>query len=219
MFTPLDNELFPEDCRVVHMPLCDQWIYWIQKNGTSSLRKECKLNNLNLYRNEEIKELSTVDIYIRDAESRYISGISTFVEFTLRDNPSLNKETAIWFAKKYKFLNRHYLPQFFWLLNLSRYLDRDCVLRFHDFENFNSVTQFNVIPTTWSVDDDFKEKILKDNHNMALWFFVDQILKDLSGQSLTWDQLIQHYRLQHNETWNLLISNSLPLIENVLPQT
>lgn len=219
MFTPLDDVLFPDDCRVVHMPSCNQWIYWIHKNGTSSLRKEHKSKNLRLYLNEEIAELPTVDIYIRDAKSRYVSGVSTFVEFSLRDHPELDKETVFWFAKNYKFLNRHYLPQFFWILNLSRYLHPDCLLRLHDFENFSKVTDFSEIPTRWTIDDSLRTQLLENNHDMELWFFIDQILKDLAGQSLTWKQLIRHYQDYHDDAWNLMISKSSKLCSDVLSKT
>jgi hypothetical protein len=215
MLTPLDNELFPEDCRVVHMPLCDQWIFWIQKNGSSSLKEEQKLNGLKLYRNEEIKELQCVDIYIRDARSRYISGVNTFLGFLKRDHPDLDFKTSLWFAKKYKFLNRHYLPQFFWLLNLSRYLSPETRLRFHHFEDLAAILTIHKNPTR-DPDHNFHRSLMEDNGDMELWFFVDQILKDLAGNSMTLPQLIDHYSIRHSATWNLITEKTLPLLHNVL---
>ncbi len=218
MFTPLDNELFPEDCRVVHMPLCDQWVYFIQKNGSSSLRSEHKLNNYRLYSNEEIRELEFVDIYIRDARSRYISGVGTFLEFLNRDHPELDSETILWFAKNYKFLNRHYLPQFFWLLNLSRYLADTAQLRFRRFEDFGEITKVHKIPTTTSISEEFQQALLNNNRDIELWFFIDQILEDLNGRCMTWHQLLAHYRDNHSDAWKLITNKTFLLLENVLPK-
>ena len=46
MRTALDTELFPDLCEVVAMPLHNQWIYLIQKNGNSSLRLQQEKDNL-----------------------------------------------------------------------------------------------------------------------------------------------------------------------------
>lgn len=215
MLVPLDDILFPNDCKVVHMPLCDQWVFHIQKNGTSTLRKEQIRNDYRLYINEEIGQLEFVDVYVRDAKSRYVSGVNTFLEFLHKDHPDLDMDTAFWFAKTYKFLNRHFLPQFFWVLNLSRYLNPTAHLRFHDFESINKITNLHDVTTRWTIEPDFQQRLL-DDHDMELWFFLDQILRDLSGQELTWQQLKDHYRQRHPEIWQLITNKFSGIAYNVL---
>ena len=219
MFCPIDVELFPEDCRVTHLSSCDQWIYWIQKNGSSSLKKEESHNGAKSYRNQDIASLPIVDIYIRNARARYVSGVHTYLEFLHRDHPKLDRQSALWFVKRYKFLNRHYLPQFFWLLNLSRYLTPGTQLRIRNFKDLKNATTYMEGPKINKLSQDFAEKLLCDDPNIELWFFVDQILLELAGHTLTWPQILDHYQTRHSDTWNLMISSLPQIMRNVLPKT
>jgi hypothetical protein len=219
MFCPLDVELFPEDCRVTHLSSCNQWIYWIQKNGSCSLRKEELQHGVKAYRNQDISLLPVIDIYIRDPRARYISGVHTYLEFLYRDHPELDSNTALWFVKRYKFLNRHFLPQFFWLVNLSRYLSPNTQLRIRDLKDLKHVTTYMEGPKINKLSRDFSEELLSDDPNMELWFFVDQILLDLAGTTLTWSRILDHYQTTHVDTWNLMISDLPKIIQNVLPKT
>jgi hypothetical protein len=142
MRTALDTELFPDLCEVVEMPLHNQWVYLIQKNGNSSLRHQQTRDNLAVFTNDEILALDYVDVYIRNPRDRYVSGVNTYLQHLQRDYPELDLSTAFWFAKRYKFLNTHYLPQFHWLANLSRYLRSDTKIRFRNFKDFGAITEF-----------------------------------------------------------------------------
>jgi hypothetical protein len=219
MFCPLDVELFPEDCRVTHLSSCNQWIYWIQKNGSSSLKKEETHNGATSYRNQDISSLPLIDVYIRNARARYISGVHTYLEYLKKDNPDLDQPTVMWFVKRYKFLNRHFLPQFFWLMNLSRYLDVDTQLRIRNLNDLKHATTYMEGPEINKLSRDFAEKLLSDDPNMELWFFVDQILLDLAGTTLTWSQILDHYKTHHHSTWSLMISGLPQVMSNVLPKT
>ena len=208
MRTALDTELFPDRCEVVEMPLHNQWVYLIQKNGNSGLRVQQIKNNLAVFTNDQIRELDYVDVYIRNPRDRYISGVNTYLQHLQRDHPELDTATAFWFAKQYKFLNSHYLPQFHWLANLARYLRSDAKIRLRNFKDFASIAEHDdrarVIPPT----DDFINQLMTDNHNIELWLFLDQVLLDLSGSMFTWDELLEHYLCNHRN-----------IIEHVLPKT
>ena len=208
MQTALDTELFPDLCEVVEMPLHNQWVYLIQKNGNSSLRLQQTRDNLAMFTNDEISALDYVDVYIRNPRARYVSGVNTYLQHLQRDHPELDSSTAFWFAKRYKFLNIHYLPQFHWLANLARYLRSDAKIRIRDFRNFDSITDFNhkalIVPPT----QDFVNQLMKDNHNIELWLYLDQILLDLSGSMFTWEELLEYYHCNHKN-----------IIEHVLPKT
>lgn len=208
MRTALDTELLPDLCEVVEIPLHRQWVYLIQKNGNSSLREQQSQDNLVMFINSEIQTLDYVDVYIRNPQARYISGVNTYLQFLQRDCPELDYSTAFWFAKRYKFLNTHYLPQFHWLANLARYLRKDAKIRIRDFKDFGIITNFNfdanIVPPT----QDFVNELMKDNHNIELWLYLDQILLDLSGSMFTWDELLEYYHCNHKN-----------IIEHVLPKT
>lgn len=207
MQTALDTELFPKLCEVVHVPLHNQWVYLIQKNGSSSLRIQQSRDNLAVFANNEISALDCVDVYIRNPRARYVSGVNTYLQHLQRDHPELDYLTAFWFARRYKFLNTHYLPQFYWIANLSRYLRKDTKIRLRNFKNFSQITDLNLKPKAVTLPTkQFVEMLFKDDANIALWLYLDQILLDLADQELTWLQLIDHYQHNHPD-----------IIKHVLP--
>ena len=208
MRTALDTELFPDRCEVVSLPLHNQWVYLIQKNGNSSLRFQQTRDNLAVFTNDEISALDYVDVYIRNPRDRYVSGVNTYLQHLQRDYPELDLSTAFWFAKRYKFLNTHYLPQFHWLANLARYLRSDTKIRFRNFKDFSNITDINCRALVIPPAQDFVNKLMKDNHNIELWLYLDQILLDLAGQEFTWSKLLEYYQLNHKN-----------IIEHVLPKT
>ena len=198
MRTALDTELFPTKCEVVEMPLHTQWVYLIQKNGSSSLRIQQSRDNLAVFVNDKINDLDFVDVYIRDPRDRYINGINAYLQFLKRDHPELDYNTAFWFARRYKFLNTHYLPQFHWIANLSRYLHSNAKIRFRNFQDFGKVARINAKPIGIVAPSiNFIETLFKDDTDIELWLFLDQILLDLAGQEMTWSQLLDYYQRNH----------------------
>jgi hypothetical protein len=123
-----------------------------------------------------------------------------------RDHPELDYSTAFWFARRYKFLNTHYLPQFYWLANLSRYLRVDTKIRFRNFQDFKGVTDINSKAGVNRPLPEFISELFKGDTNIELWLFLDQILLDLAGHEMTWTELIQHYQTTHPN----IISHVLP---------
>ena len=208
MRTALDTELFPDRCEVVEIPLHNQWVYLIQKNGNSSLRRQQARDNLAMFTNDEIRALDHVDVYIRNPQDRYVSGINTYLQHLQRDHPELDSATAFWFAKRYKFLNTHYLPQFHWLANLSRYLRSDAKIRIRNFQDFGNIIDIKSQAGITSPNKEFVTELLNNNHNIELWLYLDQILLDLSGSVFTWNELLEYYQCNH-----------MNIIENVLPKT
>ena len=207
MLTALDQELFPKHCEVVAMPLHNQWIYLIQKNGNSSLKIQQTRDNLNVFTNHEIRALDYVDVYIRNPRARYVSGVNTYLQHLQRDYPKLDYATAFWFAKQYKFLNTHYLPQFHWLSNLACYMREDAKIRIRDFKDFGNITNINSRAEITPPSKEFVNNLL-DNSEIELWLYLDQILLDLAGQEFTWDELLKYYQRNHKN-----------IIEHVLPKT
>jgi len=197
MKTALDTELFPELCEVVEMPLHNQWVYLIQKNGSSSLRIQQSRDNLAVFTNDKISALDYVDVYIRDPRARYVSGVNTYLQHLQRDHPELDYSTAFWFARRYKFLNTHYLPQFHWLANLSKYLRKDTKIRLRNFNDFGAIANIDFDAFIPAPSKEFEEALFKDDTNIELWLFLDNILLDLSGQEMSWLQLVNYYQYKH----------------------
>lgn len=200
MLTALDKELFPKLCEVVHVPLHNQWIYLIQKNGSSSVRLQQEQNNLEILCNEAISKLDFVDVYIRNPRARYVSGVNTYLQHLSRDHPELDIDTAFWFAKRYKFLNTHYLPQFHWLANLSQYLNSSTKIRLRDLKTLGAVTAFQDRAKINPPSLTFVNKLLDNDPALELWLYLDQILLDLAGQEFTWPELVNYYKINHSDT-------------------
>jgi hypothetical protein len=107
------------------------------------------------------------------------------------------------------------LPQWHWLVNLSRFIDRDCELRFHRFDRFVDVVDINSRADVVPPDDSLIDEILKESDQLELWFYLDQILWDLSGTSMTWKQLLDHYQTRHAECYRL-VTTRFRSLANVL---
>ena len=207
MRTALDTELFPKLCEVVEMPLHNQWVYLIQKNGNSSLRIQQSRDNLAVFTNDEISALDYVDVYIRNPRARYVSGVNTYLQHLQRDHPELDYSTAFWFARRYKFLNTHYLPQFHWLANLSQYLHNDAKIRFRNFQDFDAITNVHSNAAIKKSTKEFVKELFKNDVDIELWLYLDQILLNLQGCEMTWQQVLDHY-----------YSNYPEIIKHVLPK-
>ena len=206
MQTALCPELFPTKCEVVEIPLHNQWVYLIQKNGNSSLRIQRSRDNLAVFTNNEISALDCVDVYIRSPRARYVSGINTYLQHLQRDHPELDFNTAFWFARRYKFLNTHYLPQFHWLANLSQYLHTDAKIRFRNFQDFGTITDVHNDAAIKKPTQEFVKELFKNNADIELWLYLDQILLNLAGCEMTWQQVLDYY----NNNYPEIIKHVLP---------
>jgi hypothetical protein len=178
------------------------------KNGRSSLYHYANKYKLQILLNEQIKKISSIDIILRNPQERLISGINTFVQMTMRDHPDLDSKTVLWFAQNYLFLNRHYAPQFLWLVNLARYLGPNTKLNFLSMDQLTNITQVNrkpgeVLPVT--------EQLVNQLINMPnneMYHRIDQILVNCIGQSIQFDQLIQHIQQQDSTAYDQVVARS-----------
>jgi len=104
------NNLLNTDCEVIRIK--NEYIYPIFKNGSSTLRNNAE----KVYKNNELKNLNEITIYLRNAKDRFTSGINTYAE---QNNKKI--ETIIKQISENKLCNRHFAPQFIWLFHLYKY--------------------------------------------------------------------------------------------------
>ena len=215
MLTDLDAELFPDDCEVVEIPLHNQYVYLMHKNGSSSLRQDAKINGWRTVRNHELIDLDSVDIYLRDPCERYLSGLNTFVQHLLRDNGVLDQTTCEILATRYNFLNRHFLPQWHWLVNLARFTKDDCQFRLHSLDDLVSVTNRRSRAGITPLAIDKGNALLSMNDKLEFWFLLDRILCGRCGQQLTWQQILQIYQ-DHPARPMLVVQERMEAVRRVL---
>jgi hypothetical protein len=206
MLSHLDCIIFPDRCEVIEVTPSQRYVYPIFKNGQSSLMIEAKKSNWKICLNEQIKKINSIDIFLREPEERLASGISSFILTTLRDTPELDQTTVQWFAENYLYLNRHYAPQFSWIINLARYTNSDCVLNFLSMDNMNTVTSLHKQP--------FKQLDLTTQlKNKEMYQRIDQVLFDCIGQSMTFKELIKHIQTVDSCAYDWVIGRSQRILK------
>lgn len=100
-------------------------IYPIFKNGRSSLTIYAGRNDIPIVKNKEISNLKDITIYIRNPLERFISGVHTFFYLNQlkMDDETLKK------IDNFEIVNRHFVPQFVWLLHLYKFYRGDVILK------------------------------------------------------------------------------------------
>ena len=199
MLTGLDKELYPDDCDVVEIPHHNLYLYRMLKNGSSTLEHLARQNHYRVFRNREIIQLPAIDVLIRPPRPRYIAGVCMFVQTIIRDNPDLEADTCIWLANRYSFLNRHYITQFHWLVNLARWLDPNTRIRFHDWSLLATLTDHDDKIYRLPVDPAWLPQVQSWLPDKEFWFLLDDILLGLQGQSLTWQEILQVFHQHPSE--------------------
>ena len=201
MLTDIDCELYPDDCEVVEIPPHDLRVLCILKNGSITLKRLAQQQGFRVYQSHQLAQLDRVDILIRDPRQRYVSGVDMYVKTLLEHDPTLDAGTCLWFATRYDFLNRHFLPQFHALVNLARFVSPQCSIRFHDFDLLARVTDIDDKPTRQPLDPDTKSLIESKMTTKESWFFLDDVLMGLRGQTLTWAEIKQIFQQHPGQPW------------------
>lgn len=217
MLSHLDRSIFPDRCEVIEVIPSQRYVYPIFKNGSTTLYWEARQLDWKIKFNEQIKKLSSIDVILREPSERFISGISTFVQHVLRDNPNLDQATVLWFAKNYLFLNRHYCPQFLWLVNLAKYLSPSTQLNFIGMSDIKTITDSTTQPLgiTKPAPELVSEVI--DLPQNKMYQQIDNILfNDCMNQSMTFDEVVQHIQKKDPDAYQYVVGYSKKILD-VLP--
>jgi len=108
------NKLLNTDCEIIRMG--QDWIYPIFKNGWNGFRiakEESKFN-------EQIANVNIINIYFRHPVSRFISGVNKYAQLN-----NLEPDVVVNKIQTEGLTNRHWMPQWYWLLHLSKYYKKD----------------------------------------------------------------------------------------------
>ncbi len=208
MLSHLDCIIFPDRCEVIEVIPSQRYVYPIFKNGQSSLKDQTHKSKWKIYLNNQIRKINNIDIFLRDPAQRFESGVSSFIQTTLRDNPDLDIHTVKWFAENYLHLDRHYAPQFSWIVNLARYTHPDCVLNFLSMDHIKTITEFHAKPfEQLSVNTQLK--------NNEMYQRIDQTLFECIGLSMTFGQLVAHVKHKDNCAYDWVIGRSQRILNPI----
>jgi len=213
MLSHLDRILFPDRCEVIEIIPSQRYVYVIFKNGHSSFNSFTITNPRRVLINQQIQKLNSIDVVIRNPQDRLISGINTFIQHTLRDNPDLDPATVEWFALNYISLNRHYASQFVWLLNLARYLNTGTKLNFLPMSTIGEITETNLKPLGVTLaESELIEKISLVNNN-EMYQRIDSIIFNCIGQSLCWQELLQLIKTSDLDAYEYVIGYAQQILK------
>ena len=200
MLSQLDNIIFPDRCDVLEVAP-QRFVYPIYKNGSSSLYK----SGFRLVEHNELSNISIIDIYVRNPYDRFITGVNTF----LQHNTNLDHPTVLHFIKHYLFLNRHFCPQFHWLVNLQRFTNAK--IRINSLDKLSEITDLK-----YNVSDDplLDEYLSMDK--VHFYLSIDKVLTEtLLGQTVEFSDIVNAIKEKYPDVYQEVIQRSISLC-NVL---
>jgi len=104
------NKLLNTDCTV--MDIGTHTVYPIFRVGFTSLLSVCERK----YVNEQIVKCQHIDVMIRDPGDRFVSGIN---EYCRQNNLDIEETWKL--VEQGKLVDRHFAPQYLWLLHLYKF--------------------------------------------------------------------------------------------------
>lgn len=201
MLSQLDNIIFPDRCDVLEIVPSQRYVYPIYKNGSSSLYN----SGFRLMDHNELSNIPVVDIYVRNPYDRFVTGVNTF----LQHNADLDQSTVIHFVNDYLFLNRHFCPQFHWLVNLQRFTNAK--IRINPISALTDITALRV---NQSEDPLLDEYLSRDK--LHFYLSIDKVLtEDLLGKTVPFKLIVQTIKHRYPEVYKEVIQRSIDLC-NVL---
>jgi len=216
MFSEVDSIIFPDSCEVIQVA-SQQFVYPIFKCGRSSLIWKMESRGWTVVPEKDIDKINTpIRIFLREPRERFLSGINTYLQHLAAEGNDLDQHTVLYFVNRYLFLNRHYAPQFFWLLNLARFTRPDTLVTFSPMTEIGQLTHFNSRAGVEPLTNELEQKINSFNWTaVELYHALDQILIDHIGKTITIHELLTHVQDKHSNLYNLVFKKSLN-ITNVL---
>jgi hypothetical protein len=217
MFSEVDNIIFPDSCEVIQVA-SQQFVYPIFKCGRSSLTWKMESRGWTFVPEQDIVKINTpIRIFLRDPRERFLSGINTYLQHLAAEGNDLDQHTVLFFVNRYLFLNRHYAPQFFWLLNLARLTRPNILVTFSPITEISQLTHVNSRARVEPLTDELRQKINSFNWtSIELYYALDQILIDHIGKTVTIHELLTYVQDNHSNLYDLVFKKSLN-ITNVLP--
>jgi hypothetical protein len=207
MLIPIDQILYSDSCQVFEVIPNEFYVYPIFKNASTSIITECKTNKCKIYSDTEIQSIQDITVYIRNPRERFKSGLQTVIFNLQKENPELDSNTIDILFQRYLFLDRHILPQFNWLLNLSRFTNPSTRL------TLKSMTNINEITSNYIESDKINDIIINEEVFQNLYLQLDTCLYNLIGQSLTFKEIVSLIKSDNDAQFDSLLAIPLNLSE------
>jgi|TARA_R110000796_G_scaffold13438_3_gene43397 hypothetical protein len=164
--------LLNTDCIVVDIG--PHTVYPIFRVGSSSLMSVAD----KMYTNKQIHTCEHIDIMIRDPGDRFVSGLNVYCQ---QNNLDVKETWRL--VDQGKLVNRHFAPQYLWLLHLYKFYKGTVTLK--PFDNIKKITNVHKK----------KDKSKKVAVTLLKSFVeVDYRLMDHYNETIQLGELIREYR-------------------------
>ena len=219
MLTRLDDTLYPNKVEVVHFSDKNKYIYPIFKNGKSTIEHVRDQKGYKSFVNDQIKNIDTVDVFLRDPLERFISGVETYLWWNAKDRPWLDRSTIISLLADGIIIDRHCMPQLFWIFNLARYLSSDAKIHLHRIGMLVHYTATRARPPKNELTSEEKNKLLGSSAIQTLFKLANGMLDSMTGQGWTFNDLKKQLIEQDPMTYHSITSKAQKMagVINVLP--
>jgi len=165
------NKLLTGDCVVVDVG--PHTIYPIFRVAYSTLLSVCDKK----YTNEEIQNCDHVDVLIREPEERFVSGVN---EYCLQHDLDIQHTWQL--INSGKLHDRHFTPQYIWLMHLYRFYKGPITIR--PFDHISNITDAHLHSSVSKTDVPVCEPFVA----------VDRHLTKLYNKTVNIEYLIKRYR-------------------------
>jgi hypothetical protein len=196
MLSQLDNLIFPDRCDVLEVSP-QRFVYPIFKNGFSSLSS----SGFRIIDHEELSNLDTVEIFVRDPIERFFSGLNSYVG----QNEHLDRDTVITLAVNHLFINRHFAPQFHWLVNLRRFTRAK--IKINPINKLSKITNLHLNENKNKI----KHEILQFP-KVLFYMQLDKILTEkFLGHTVSFPDIVAAVRTDYPDVYQEVIHRSISL--------
>jgi len=151
------SNLLNTDCVVVDIG--KHTVYPIFRVGHNTLMSVCNKK----YVNEEIQNCNHVDVIIREPEARFVSGVNEYC--TQHD---LNIDTTCKLISDGKLYDRHFTPQYVWLMNLYRFYKGFVTIR--PFNYISNITDIHLHKSRSNTDVPVCEQFVKVDRHLIKYY-------------------------------------------------
>lgn len=191
MLGAITQELFPDECRVLEIVPDVQYVYPIFKNGSTSLFKSGHRE----ISKQQLSTVKNVEVYVRDPHERFISGVKSYLNGL---DKSLDKNTAMYFVKTYPYLNRHFCPQIFWLMNLQRFSNASITIKPVEQLFDIIVANKNKSQTDTEIAEYFEQ-----SSKVRFYNEIDEVLTvNLIGRTVAFEEIVELIKQNYSEVYS-----------------
>jgi len=199
--------LFPDDVEVLEIIPQHQYVYPIFKNGSTSLHKSKYL----AVSNQELKNLTNIEVFVRNPHDRFLSGVQTYMRNL---GAKYDSQTVLTLISQNLYMNRHFCPQLYWILNLSRFTSAKLTIK--PVEELSLIT--NYVENQSTPNPEITE-FFKANPKVLFYNEMDEVLTvNLIGKTVTVEEILYTLKENYTELYNDTFKTAKEVL-NVLSKT